>query len=186
MYEFPLTPTLVLSFQRYPLPESPLLRTLPRSWGALPLARARAGRLEVPVPDGEGVWLGLDAKRNGPASSVAVIAELSPQGETDALTGQPVDRTAAVPAEIPVLPPRWLPGVAHGRAAWWPLTRVARVPSAPACHRLEIRVRSGGTAAAAGPALSVDLLDPAEFTVRTGTAVPTLRPDAPYGGRRLP
>jgi hypothetical protein len=183
VYEFPLAETLALSFQRYPCPASGVVSELPRSWGALPLTPVGSQGLLVPVPDGEAVWVGLLAEPRGRAWSVRVVAHLDPHGTIDVLTGRPAD-PAGEPAVLSVPPRRVLEGIARDDGDWWVLTRVAPGPPAPSCRRLEVRAEQAG-----GPPerrLIVDLLDPAAFSARTGAEVPPLRPDAPYGGWRLP
>jgi hypothetical protein len=182
---------LSLSFQRYPLTGSPVLHDLPRSWGALPVVTAEPGRLLLPAPDGEGAWLGLVPERGRPAWAVRVVALLSPQGEVDLLTGRAIGEGTEVASAGTVPPLRSLPGVARGQGAWWPLTRTPAEPEAPSCVRLTVRARPAGesegdTEPVSDASVQVELLDPVEFEERTGHAVPPLRPDAPYGGWRLP
>src|SRR6188474_1972511 len=50
---------LQISFQRFPCPPSGVVETPPRSWGALPVARAGEFELLLPVERGEAVWIGV-------------------------------------------------------------------------------------------------------------------------------
>lgn len=183
-FEFALTPGLALSFQRYPLPGSSVLHELPRSWGALPVVEAEAGRLLLPAPRREGVWLGLLPVRGSPSREVQVVAALSFHGVVDVATGQAVGESAAW---RPVPPLRSVPGIARGEDSWWPLTRAAGDAGTPACAELTVRLRPVGSAEP-GPEVSVRvaLVDPVKWEELTGHAVPPLRPDTPYGGWRLP
>ncbi|MGY1670364.1 hypothetical protein [Geodermatophilus sp. SYSU D00710] len=176
---------MALSFQRYPLTGTSVLHELPRSWGALPVVDTEeAGRLLLPVPDGEGVWLGLLPDRGSPAREIQVAAALSSQGVVDVATGQAVRQSAGW-RPVPSL--RSVPGIARGENSWWPLSRAARAAGTPACEELTVRLRPGA-AAKPRPEVSVrvSFVDPVEWEERTGHAVPPLRPDAPYGGWRLP
>ncbi|MGY1709852.1 hypothetical protein ACI8AC_10115 [Geodermatophilus sp. SYSU D00758] len=165
-----------MSFQRAPYPASGVLDRLPRSWGALPVARAGDGDLLVPVPAGELAWIGLLRDPAAPAERVSVITLLEPGGPTDALTGRPAG--AVAPTRLLVPPARVVPGVARAGGGWWGLARVAAGPGVPACRAVELR--------AGDRVLVARFVSPEDFRGRTGTGVPPLDPDAPYGGRRLP
>ena len=89
VFEFPLSETLTVSFQRYPCPAAGVVSALPRSWGALPVAEMGPRELAVPVPEGEAVWLGLRATAEARRWRLAVVAHLDPGGPTDAVTGLP-------------------------------------------------------------------------------------------------
>jgi hypothetical protein len=182
-YEFPVAGSLSLSFQRYPRPGSGIVAELPRSWGALPVAGPDPGELLVPVPEEEGVWVGLLRPAGGPACAVRVLAELRPGGRTDAVSGGPAPAAAEDLTALPVPPGRALAGIARPGGDWWSIMRVAPGPGIPACTGLEVRVEGGG--APAEP-LAVRLVDPRSFRLRTGSEVPPLSPDAPYRGWRLP
>ena len=59
MYEFLVTPSLSISFQRYPYPPTGFVTALPTSCGALPFEAGAPGHLILPSPDGEAFWIGL-------------------------------------------------------------------------------------------------------------------------------
>jgi hypothetical protein len=183
-YEFVVADSLSMSFQRYPCPESAVVQDLPRSWGALPVAPAGPRGLVVPVPEGEGVWVGLSRPRDAPAWAVRVLAHLQPGGPTDAVRGGAGTDTAGDLAVLRVPPRRALEGIARCGGGWWPLTRVPPGPDAPACSALEVWAHRDG--ALPEPPWTVHLVDPAVFAAQTGAEVPSLAPDAPYGGWRLP
>lgn len=208
MREHAVTAALTVSFQRYPYPPSGWVETLPRSRGALPLAAAGPGRLLLPVPAGEAVWVGLVATPGGPSSLVAVAAELGSGERVDLATGP--------------VPPRFaVEGIARGDGGWWALAREAPAPAAPACAGLELLVWTGPAAAAApeersprpqhdptGPAgpgdpppvapaagtpagppatLRVELVDPARFEAAGGEPLGAPAGDeATYRGWPLP
>jgi hypothetical protein len=182
-YEFPLADSLSLSFQRYPRPGSGIVAELPRSWGALPVASPDPGELLVPVPEGEGVWVGLLRPAGGPAWAVRVLAHLRPGGRTDAVAGGPAPDSPEDLAALAVPPGRVLAGIARRGGDRWSIMRVAPGPGIPACAGLEFRAESEGVPA---EPLTVRLVDPRQFRVRTGSGVPPLSADAPYGGWRLP
>lgn len=54
--------TLSVSFQRYELPSTGLVHAIPRSLGALPVAKARRGQLLLPVDEREAFWIGLSSR----------------------------------------------------------------------------------------------------------------------------
>jgi hypothetical protein len=165
-----------VSFQRAPCPGSGVLDRLPPSWGALPVARTGAGDLLVPVPADELVWIGLVRDAAAPAEAVSVVVLLEPGGPTDALTGRPAG--GAPPTRLLVPPARAVPGIARATGGWWALARVMAGSVAPACRAVELR--------AGDRLLLARLVSPADFRARTGTEIPPLDPDAPYGGGRLP
>lgn len=183
VFEYVLAATLGLSFQRYPCPSSAVVGELPRSWGALPIADVGSRELLVPVPRGEAVWVGLLASAKAPAWSVRIVVHLEPQGATDAVTGRPVDDPAGGPTVLSVPPRRHVEGVRRREGGWWALTRAAPVPGAPSCSGLEIMAAQARVRL---EPLAVHLVEPTDFRARCGIQVPPLRPDAPYGGWRLP
>jgi hypothetical protein len=160
------------------------VRDLPRSWGALPVVQEGPRGLVVPVPEGEAVWIGLSRPLDAPGWAVRVLAHLQPGGPTDAVAGGAATDAAGDLTVLPVPPRRALEGIARPAGGWWSLIRVPPGPDAPACSGLEIWAQRDG--APPEPPWSVHLVDPAAFTARTGTEVPPLAPDAPYGGWRLP
>jgi hypothetical protein len=141
-HEWPLTDTLSLSCQRHPLPDSGVARSVPRSWGALPLLDVGPRQLLVPVPDGEGLWLGLVRETGAPTWPVRVLAVLAGGGPVvDALTGR---------AEVPggegllVPPAHAVLGISRGDGTWWPFTRAAPHAGALSCARLDVMTGSPG------------------------------------------
>ena len=183
VFEFPLSETLTVSFQRYPCPAAGVVSALPRSWGALPVAETGPLELAVPVPEGEAVWLGLRATAEARRWRLAVVAHLDPGGPTDAVTGL----SARVPDDLAVLvvpPRRQLEGIARPDGGWWALTRVATALGAPSCRGLEILTAPDG--APRERLIRVRLTEPGDFAADTGGDVPPLRADASYGGWRLP
>ncbi len=134
--EWSLTDTLSLSCQRHPLPDSGVVRGIPRSWGALPLLAAGPRHLLVPVAEGEGLWLGLVRETGAPTWPVRVLATLSGAGPVvDALTGRP---EAAGGEGLLVPPGSAVVGISRGDGTWWPFTRAASHPGALACARLDV------------------------------------------------
>lgn len=135
-HEWSLTETLSLSCQRHPAPDSGIVRSVPRSWGALPLLVAGPRHLLVPVPDGEGLWLGLVRDTGAPTWPVRVLAVLSGGGPVlDVLTGLP----GTAGGEGLLVPPgSAVVGISRGDGTWWPFTRAASHTGALSCAGLDV------------------------------------------------
>jgi hypothetical protein len=187
-FEYSLTPGLAISFQRFPAPPSGLLRTLPPSHGALPLLAAGAGRVLVPVPDGEALWVGLVRQFRAPSCSVRVSATLASGQSLDVWTGRP-------PTAQPPPGPGWMAVPPHFAVAglvhpdgWSALARPPapadpgdRAP-APACVSLDVTAWDEH-----GPfLLHADLVSVEEFAAAGGRPPAALDPSAPGDVGLLP
>jgi hypothetical protein len=178
-----LTPTLSVSFQRYPYPPSGFVTTLPTSYGALPLAADGPGRFVLPCPDGEAFWIGLIPEKAGGTEIVRVLASLASGDQLDVVTGAQVDPPPATDptAELPHVtapPAHGVAGIFRGEGTWWTFTRNAQPPSR-ACRGLDLTSPPRGS-------VHVRIVDPLHFEGLTGIAVSPLNPDGRYGGWRLP
>jgi hypothetical protein len=142
MYEYPLTPSLAVSFQRYPYPPTGVVTELPSSWGALPLLLRAPQQLLLPCPAGEAFWIGLVPS---PADAGCLLHVLvsTPSGELlDAMTGTHVNRSDPTPVEGYQTPPRpGLAGISRGDGSWWALAHDADGPSAPQCRGVELHAQ---------------------------------------------
>lgn len=135
-HEWPLADSLSLSCQRHPLPDSGVVQGIPRSWGALPLLVAGPRHLLVPVPDGEGLWLGLVREPGAPTWPVRVLALPGGGGPVvDVLTGHPEDRGGE---GVLVPPAHAVVGMARGDGTFWPFTRAARRTGGLSCAALDV------------------------------------------------
>jgi hypothetical protein len=184
MHELALTPTLFVSFQRYPYPPSGFVTGLPTSCGALPMLADAPGHLLVPSPEGEAFWIGLVGSRQGTPATVRALATLTSGDRVDAVTGASTDRPSgagelpAGPGHLTVPPAHGLAGISRGDGTWWAFARDAPAP-AVACPSLELVSPPAGQ-------VRVDLLAAAEFESLAGTPLPPLDPSGRYGGWRLP
>ncbi len=174
-HEWSLTDTLSLSCQRHPLPVSGVVRGISRSWGALPLLVAGPRRLLVPVPDDEGLWLGLVRRTGAPAWPVRVLAVLSGGGPVvDALTG----RAEVTGGEGVLVPPAHaVVGISRGDGTWWPFTRAASHTGALSCAGLDVMTGPpepvvGPPAGSTGPPRQHDRPDTPDRSVTTPGPVP--------------
>jgi hypothetical protein len=182
MFEVPLTPTLAVSFQRFPYPPTGVLAALPTSCGALPVVGAAAGRFAVPSADREAMWIGL-VGTGATAHRVRVRVRVATGDWVDALDD----------ADITVPPGHAVVGIARGDATSWALARHAGATGAPAARRVELSWRAAdpgtapeGSGAHPAPAVHIDLVDEAGFRALGGAALPPLDVSARYGGWRLP
>ncbi len=190
MREYRLGARLVVSFQRYPLPEAGYVTGLVTSRGALPFLVTRPGRLLLPCPTGEAFWIGVVAAdlTSGTRSRVAVQVRTASRGDMDAADGTPLRGTG--PATMTeLLPGRpGVPGIARGDGTWWPFTRDPAGSAAPACVRLDLVCHVTGRTGP-GPetgALDVEVVDPEQFRAAGGDPVPPLDPGGGQPPRRLP
>lgn len=161
VFEVPIGPALVVSFQRYRCPASGLVDATVASCGAVPVLAPGPGLLLVPCPDGEALWIGLlPAGAGGVVTVRALDVELTvPVPPVHALAGMP---------RSPGAGPRWA---------------IARhTDGAPVCRRIEIMVESGSDSAA----VRVDLIDSARYAALSGRTLPPLDESAAYGGWLLP
>lgn len=139
MYEYALTRSMSISFQRFPYPPTGLVTALPTSRGALPLLHSSPGKLVLPCPSGEAFWIGLVS--SGQAQNrLRVIVSLASEHRVDALTGADADdiqRASDIPA-----PRNGIPGIFRGDGSWWAFARDAGDTAAPACLEIELLCRS--------------------------------------------
>jgi hypothetical protein len=144
MHEFPLTPTLSVSFQRYPYPPRGFLTALPSSWGALPIHADAPRHLTLPCPEGEAFWIGLVLAPNGGPTIVRVLASVAPSAWRDAIAGAPSDRPRPTdPADITVPTQHAVAGIARGDGTWWAFARDTGGTAAPPCRGMELLSRPG-------------------------------------------
>ena len=141
MYEYVLTRSMSISFQRFPYPPTGLVKALPTSWGALPLLHSAPGELVLPCPQGEAFWIGLVASGHA-QNRLRVIVSLGSEHTVDALTGAPADDLQ--PADVDDIPaPRnGIPGIFRGDGNWWAFARDTGETAAPACTVIELLCRS--------------------------------------------
>jgi hypothetical protein len=147
MHEYPLTPTLSVSFQRYPCPPAGWVTALAPSYGALPLLRA-PGQLLLPCPDGEAFWIGLVTTPPERQHRVRVLVTTADGKRIDALTGTLADLVEPSKVEdLQGAPRHGVPGIFRGDGSWWALAYRTVATSAPACRTIELQCRSAGPAA---------------------------------------
>jgi len=140
MYEYPLTPSLAVSFQRYPYPPTGVVTELPSSWGALPILLRAPHQLLLPCPAGEAFWIGLVPSPAGPGCLLRVLMSTASGELIDAMTGTHVNRSDPIPVEGYQTPPRHgLAGISRGDGSWWALAHDAGDPSAPQCRGIQLR-----------------------------------------------
>src|SRR5438445_6530203 len=87
---------LSLSFQRFPRPAHGVLEADPRSFGLLPIARARTGDFLVPLRDDEALWIGLHGRSLRRRVLVVVSVEVALGELLDAATGARAYRDSSV------------------------------------------------------------------------------------------
>ena len=180
MHEFLLTPTLSISFQRYPYPPSGFVTTLPTSWGALPFIADAPGYLVLPCPDAEAFWIGLIPEETGKSTVVRVLASVASGDRIDVVTGAHVDRSATTgSADITVQRAYGVAGIPRGDGTWWPFARDAAGEPATECRGLDLFSPPVAS-------VRVDLVGSAEFEELAGIRLPPLDPASRYGGWRLP
>jgi hypothetical protein len=147
--------------------------TVPRPYGAAPLAVGPQGVVVSPVSPGEAIWLGFQAlDRHSPVVMRVRIDDPEP---IDPATGDAWDDNLSEnPRNYLVCPPdfslvgRLVPG---GR----------RMFGSDDLERFTLLL-----ADSPADAVSVQLVAPAVFTGLTGRAPPRLDPQSAYTGRRLP
>lgn len=148
MYDYPVTESLSISFQRYPYPPHGFVTALEPSCGALPVLPTGSGQLALPCPDGQAFWIGLVSSPPGHRYRLRVLVSTASGDRVDALTGGPVLGKGPTGVEEFLEPPRHgIPGIFRGDGSWWAFTRNAGETTAPACHEIELRCRAAATAA---------------------------------------
>ena len=179
--ELRLPAGLVLSFQRYALPESGVIETAPASLGALPVGLSRDRELLLPLAPRECFWIGLSADAAQPLE-LAVAVERD-DGLIDVMTGEAWNASAAVRARVPGTPV--IDGIRRADGAFDPLLRDDGAEQKPRGRRLQLWV--GKLAERAATPVLVEFVDYATFSARTGLPTPDpLDPDAGYKGWLLP
>jgi len=142
MYEYPLTPSLAVSFQRYPYPPTGVVTELPSSWGALPLLLRAPQQLVLPCPAGEAFWIGLVPSHAYPRCLLRVLVSTASGELLDAMTGTHVSRSDQISLKGYQTPPRpGLAGIPRGDGSWWTLAHDADDPSAPQCRGIQLRAQ---------------------------------------------
>jgi hypothetical protein len=145
MYEYALTPSLSLSFQRYPYPPGGVVTALPRSRGALPFLLTAPQQLVLPCPDGEAFWIGLVPSPDGRRYGLRVLVSIASDGRVDALTGAAAAEIR--PAGDEELAPRHgIPGIFRGEGRWWAFARDTGDTPGPACLEIELLCQPAETA----------------------------------------
>jgi hypothetical protein len=208
MYEYALTQSLFVSFQRYPYPTTGIVTALATSWGALPFLLRAPGQLVLPCPDEEAFWIGLVASPAGQQHRLRVLVSTTSGDRINALTGVPVNNPAPADIDDLVAPPQHgIPGIFQGDGRWRAFARHTDATPAAACHEIELSCRPAAPVPhGAGPgrqhsgpgdpspsgeagetsSVQVDLVEPEVFQALSGTRVPPLDEANRYGGWRLP
>jgi hypothetical protein len=145
MYEYALTPSLSLSFQRYPYPSTGIVTALPRSWGALPLLLTAPQQLVMPCPVGEAFWIGVVPSPGERRYALRVLVLIASNHWLDAFTGAASDETQ--PFGVEDLP-AWhgIPGIFRGDGKWWAFARDTGDTVVPGCLEIEVRCQPAETA----------------------------------------
>lgn len=181
--ELRLPAGLVLSFQRYALPEAGVIGGAPASLGALPVGLSREGELLLPLAQRECFWIGLSPD-TGQRLALAVAVERDDGTQIDVLTGKTWNASAAKVVD-PADTPR-IDGIFRPDGRFDPLLRDGVAGLAPQGRRLQLVVRRLGGQAEEHAAV-IQLVDYETFTARTGLPPPeALDPDAGYKGWLLP
>jgi hypothetical protein len=144
MYEYALTPSMSISFQRFPYPPTGLVTALPTSWGALPLLHSAPGKLVLPCPQGEAFWIGLVPSGHA-QNRLRVIVSLASEHRVDALTGAPADDVRPADRNDVAAPRNGIPGIFRGDGSWWAFARDTGATTGPGCREIEMLCRSAGT-----------------------------------------
>lgn len=170
VHDYPIGRALTVSFQRYAAPTTGVVRALPASLGALPVALIGGSAL-LAAPDGEAYWIGLVPVPDADPTSVGAIVTLRSGERFDLITGAaPADRPHGIAGT-------WhaIVGIPRGDGSWLALggTRPVRA--------LEFHTGRG-----AEPAGRVMVLGARAFTALTGHRVAPLDESSGYGGWRLP
>jgi hypothetical protein len=181
VFDLPLLEGLSVSFQRYPLPASGLLSSLPASAGALPCCATGPGTFLVALPEGEGCWIGITASGAVMPMDVGVVVHTADLRTVDPLSGKEGDQPPG-PSRVRVPPSAQVPGISRNDGGWWCLRRPPVPAGFPAIRSLD--VYAGGRDSAAS--LRARFVPAAVFERLGGGTTPPLRPDARYGGWRLP
>jgi hypothetical protein len=145
MYEYALTPSLSLSFQRYPFPPTGVVTALPRSRGALPVVLTAPQQLVLPCPDGEAFWIGVVPSPGERPYALRVLVLIASDHWVDALTGAAADETRPFGAEDLAA---WhgIPGIFRGGGRWWAFARDTGDTLVPGCLEVEVRCQPAETA----------------------------------------
>lgn len=165
--------TLTVSFQRYDLPKTGVISVVPRSLGALPIARARTGRLLLPVDEQEAFWIGLSSQEE--TYLVELRARLS--DGTQARLGK---KAQAVPPNTRII------GWSAAGASYYALSRVVsgRALGVKSIHFAAQKVAPSDVGLIEDNLLLVDY---AEYSAATLRLPPErIDPSAGYGGELLP
>jgi hypothetical protein len=199
VYDFAAADELSVSFQRFPYPATGIVDALPASCGALPVFIEGPGRILVPSPAGEAMWIALLNSPDAAPMAVHFTASTRPDGRVDVLNGHGIAVSASAPATFIEVPPyRFIRGIPRPGGGWWPLARHAERPKAPSCQALELMIsappieaapakeRRSEDAEAGIYRLHIELVDADNFTRVSGEDIPPLRLDSAYGGWRLP
>ena len=147
--------------------------TVPRPYGATPLAIAPGEIVVAPVTPGEVVWLGFQAVDRGSPATVRVrIHEPQP---IDAISGEAWDDSLSEdPRNFLVCPP-------DSNLAGRPVPGGRRLFGSDQLERFTLF--AWGTEPVG---VTIQLVRPAEFARIAGRVPPPLDPDAAFTGRRLP
>jgi len=179
--ELTLPVGLVLSFQRYALPDSGVIEAAPASLGALPIGLSRDGELLLPLAPRECFWIGLRADTAHPLELAAALE--SDDALIDVMTGKTWNARTAVRARVPGTP--LIDGIRRADGAFDPLLRDDGAGQRLRGRRLQLWVGTIGERAAAP--VPVEFVDYAAFHARTGLPAPEpMDPDAGYKGWLLP
>ncbi|WP_336711407.1 hypothetical protein [Arthrobacter sp. USHLN218] len=181
MFELPLAEGLSVSFQRYPLPASGLISSLPASAGALPCCSTGPGSFLVVLPEGEGCWIGITASGAAAPVDVGVLVRTADRRTLDPLSGGEADQPPG-PFRVRVPPSAQVPGISRNDGGWWCLRRPPAPAGFPAVCSLDVYAGGCGRAAS----LWARFVPAPVFERLGGGSTPPLRPNARYGGWRLP
>jgi hypothetical protein len=155
MYEYALTPSLSLSFQRYPYPPDGVVTALPKSWGALPFLLSEPQQLVLPCPDGEAFWIGIVPSPDGRRYRLRVLVSIVSDGRIDALTGAAADEIQpAGDEELASL--HGVPGIFQGDGRWWAFARDTDDTPGPGCLEIELLCQSAEIAKPVGETNHLD------------------------------
>lgn len=181
MFELPLAEGLSVSFQRYPLPASGLISSLPASAGALPCCSTGPGSFLVALPEGEGCWIGITASVAAAPVDVGVLVRTVDHRTVDPLSGREAGQPPG-PSRVRVPPSAQVPGISRNDGGWWCLRRPPAPAGFPALRSLDVYTGGHGRAAS----LRARFVPAPVFERLGGGGTPPLRQDARYGGWRLP
>lgn len=165
--------TLTMSFQRFELPNTGVVRVAPRSLGALPIARARNGRLLLPVDDKEAFWIGLSSREEVYLVQLGALLN-------DGTGTQLGEEAQAVPPDTRII------GWSAAGTSYCALSRVA-TGSALGVESIYFAARRVASRDAGPIEDKVFLVDYAEYSAATLRPPPErIDPSAGYGGQLLP